>query len=96
VKLRVFRPFPAEELAQALGGLQALAIMDRSDGFSGQGGPLGAEVRAALFGYSKMRVTNIVYGLGGRDIRVEDFEGVYQQLLAGGELPRTQYLGQRE
>jgi pyruvate ferredoxin oxidoreductase alpha subunit len=98
VKLRVFRPFPAEELAKALGGLSALAIMDRSDGFSGVGGPLGAEVRAALYSYgiSKTVTTNIVYGLGGRDIRVEDFESIYGMLGSKEELPRTMYIGQRE
>jgi len=101
VKLRSFRPFPAEELARAFSGVRALAIMDRSDGFSAEGGPLGAEVRAALFAGTggaplQTKTTNIVYGLGGRDIRVEDFERVYEDLLSGKDLPRSQYLGVRE
>jgi pyruvate ferredoxin oxidoreductase alpha subunit len=99
VKLRMFRPFPAAELAEALVGLKALGIMDRSDGFSATAGPLGAEVRAALYGKSEAKVTGYIYGLGGRDIRVEDFEGIYAELAdlaAGKELPYCRYIGVRE
>jgi pyruvate ferredoxin oxidoreductase alpha subunit len=50
LKLRVFRPFPGAALAHALSGKRAIAVMDRSDSFSAGGGPLFAEVRAALYG----------------------------------------------
>ena len=71
VKLRVFRPFPGEELAAALYGVKALAVMDKSEGFSACGGPLFAEVRGALYGLEQRPpAVNYVYGLGGRDIRV--------------------------
>uniref|UniRef100_UPI004056A275 pyruvate ferredoxin oxidoreductase n=1 Tax=Acetatifactor sp. TaxID=1872090 RepID=UPI004056A275 len=81
VKIRVFRPFPEEELAAALKDLKAIAIMDRSEMFSATSGPLGAEVRAALFqAKSDAEVVNYFYGLGGRDITVEDFEQVYTNL----------------
>jgi pyruvate ferredoxin oxidoreductase alpha subunit len=99
VKLRMFRPFPADELADALKGLKALAIMDRSDGFSATAGPLGAEVRAALYGRADVKVTGYIYGLGGRDIRVEDFCDIYaelQGLAEGKELPYCRYIGVRE
>jgi pyruvate ferredoxin oxidoreductase alpha subunit len=99
VKLRAFRPFPDDELAEALKGLKALAIMDRSDGFSATGGPLNAEVRAALYGRADTKVTGYIYGLGGRDIRVEDFEGIYAELAemaAGKEVPYCRYIGVRE
>jgi pyruvate ferredoxin oxidoreductase alpha subunit len=100
VKLRVFRPFPAEALADALRGVKALAVMDRSDGFSGCGGPLGAEVRAALYGKADgIRTINCIYGLGGRDIRVEDFYGIFDELarMAEGEkAPDCRYCGVRE
>ena len=80
-KIRVFRPFPEEELAQALKDRKAIAILDRSEMFSATSGPLGAEVRAALYGAkSQAEVVNYFYGLGGRDITVEDFERVYQRL----------------
>jgi pyruvate ferredoxin oxidoreductase alpha subunit len=100
VKLRVFRPFPAAELAFALKDLKALAIMDKSDGFSGNGGPLGAEVRAALYGVSDgIKTINYVYGLGGRDVRVDDFFtifGVLEDLAGGRTQDRVRYIGVRE
>lgn len=81
VKIRVFRPFPEEELAEALNGMKAIAVMDRSEMFSATSGPLGAEVRAALYSAkSQAELVNYFYGLGGRDITVEDFEQVYERL----------------
>lgn len=81
MKIRVFRPFPEEELAEALKGIKAIAVMDRSEMFSATSGPLGAEVRAALFSTkSQAELVNYFYGLGGRDITVEDFEQVYERL----------------
>ena len=81
VKIRVFRPFPEEELAEALKGMKAIAVMDRSEMFSATSGPLGAEVRAALYSAkSQAELVNYFYGLGGRDITVEDFKQVYEKL----------------
>ena len=102
VKLRVFRPFPAAELAAALKGVKALAVMDRSEGYSGNGGPLGAEARMALYGRADgIKAVNIVFGLGGRDARTEDFEAVFAELdglkgMESGELPYFRHMGQRE
>jgi pyruvate ferredoxin oxidoreductase alpha subunit len=55
--------------------------MDRSEMFAATSGPLGAEVRAAMY-QAKLsaEVVNYFYGLGGRDITVEDFEQVYDNL----------------
>lgn len=81
VKIRVFRPFPEEELAAVLKNLKAVAVLDRSEMFAGTSGPLGAEVRAALFqAKAEVEVVNYFYGLGGRDITVSDFETVYDKL----------------
>ena len=88
LKLRAFRPFPAEELAAALAHLQAVAILDRADSPGSPGGPLFADVRAALDGLkARPTVLNYVYGLGGRDILPEDIRRVYERLLrvAAGE-----------
>lgn len=101
IKIRVFRPFPEEELARALSGVEAVAVLDRSEMFSGTSGPLGAEVRAAMYqAHCKAEVVNYFYGLGGRDITVSDFETVYDSLET---LARThtvtdmyQYIGLRE
>lgn len=81
IKIRVFRPFPEEEIACALANVKAVAIMDRSEMFAGTSGPLGAEVRAAMYqAHAKAEVVNYFYGLGGRDITVSDFERVYENL----------------
>ena len=101
IKLRVFRPFPADEIAAALANVKAVAVMDRADSFSDHGGPLGAEVMAALFrARSQAYAINIVYGLGGRDVRVEDMKGVYAELERIAETGETgdtyRYMGVRE
>lgn len=100
IKIRVFRPFPAEELAHALRNVKALAIMDKAESFSSNGGPLFAEVRSALYDLEpRPRTVGYVYGLGGRDITPEHFEDIYarlQTIAAGGELgPVYTHLGQR-
>ena len=99
-KIRVFRPFPEEELAQVLKDRKAIAILDRSEMFSATSGPLGAEVRAALYGAkSQAEVVNYFYGLGGRDITVEDFERVYgrlEEIAQTHEIPDMyEYIGLR-
>jgi len=81
LKIRVFRPFPEEEIAKALANVKSIAIMDRSEMFSDTSGPLGAEVRAALYqAKCQAETVNYFYGLGGRDITVEDFEQIYDKL----------------
>lgn len=101
VKIRLFRPFPAEAIAEALKNVKAVAVMDRAEGYTNHGGPLGADVMAALFrAKSGAHAINIVYGLGGRDVRVEDMEGVFEDLQKviddndAGETYR--YMGIRE
>jgi len=100
LKPRVFRPFPKEELAEALKGLKAIAVMDRSDSMNGQEGPLCLEIKAALFdkGLNKI-LLNYIYGLGGREIKLDDIEGIYRDLieaLKGKNLDKIIYLGVRE
>jgi len=81
IKIRVFRPFPMEELAEALIGITAVAIMDKAEGFSACGGPLFAETRSACYGMDNAPcLINYVYGLGGRDVRMEDISQVYGEL----------------
>ena len=81
VKLRVFRPFPAEELAQALSHCKAVAVMDKSEGFSACGGPIFAETRSALYDLeNRPKLINVVYGLGGRDVSTGDIAVLYQRL----------------
>ena len=82
IKIRVFRPFPMEEIAQALKHVKAIAIMDKSEGFSACGGPLFAEVRSAMYDLSeKPAIVNYIYGLGGRDFTVDLARQVYEEIV---------------
>ena len=101
LKIRLFRPFPAEEIARALSHVKAVAIMDRAESLSSQGGPLGSEVMAALYrARSQALAVNYIYGLGGRDVRVDQAQEVFEQLekiAAAGEVTDAyRYLGLRE
>ncbi len=101
LKIRLFRPFPAERIAEALKDVKAVAVMDRAEGYTNHGGPLGADVMAALFrAKSTAHAINIVYGLGGRDVRVEDMEKVFadlKQIIDDNDAGETyRYMGIRE
>lgn len=101
VKVRVFRPFPDRELQMALKGRKAVAIMDKTDSFSGNGGPLFAESCGALYGYSEMPLlVNYIYGLGGRDVTEDTFLEIFsalQEMAEIGEVGETyRYTGVRE
>ena len=93
---RFFRPFPKERLIKALSGLKAVGVMDRSDSFSAEGGPLFSEVKAALYESNKKPlVMDYVFGLGGRDIFKEDIAAVYKELLSGKPKNTVNYVGVR-
>ena len=101
VKIRVFRPFPVEEIAKALSGLKAVAVLDKCDGFNAAGGPLFTEVTSAMYGRADgIKAINYIYGLGGRDVRVEDITSVYKRLeeiVKTGNIGEVHnYLGVRE
>ena len=100
LKLRLFRPFPAEEIAQALKGCKAVAIMDRCESYNGHGGPLASEVPAALYNAKVYtEAVSYVYGLAGRDFTVETAMGIFEELkeIAEGKRPVVQnkYVGLR-
>ncbi|MGN0469258.1 MAG: pyruvate ferredoxin oxidoreductase [Acutalibacteraceae bacterium] len=86
IKIRLYRPFPAKKIAQALKNVKAVAVMDRAESFSNHCGPLGADVMSALYcAHSDALAINYIYGLGGRDMRVKDFESVYEDLQEAAE-----------
>jgi pyruvate ferredoxin oxidoreductase alpha subunit len=101
LKIRVFRPFPQEEMVAALKHVKALAVMDKAEAFSGVGGPLFADVKAALYGVADgIKVINYIYGLGGRDVKADNIELVYnelQNIVKTGQIGETyRYVGVRE
>ena len=82
LKIRVFRPFPAEEVAEALKNAKAIAVLDKADSLNAVGGALFEDVVSAMY-VSNIHVptVNYVYGIGGRDTKVDDLESVYKDLL---------------
>ena len=101
IKIRLFRPFPAEEIAEALKNVKAVALMDRTESYNDNCGPIGAEVTTALYrARSNALAVNYVYGLGGRDVKVSDMIGIYNELeniaKAGKVENPYRYMGVRE
>ena len=101
VKLWLYRPFPAEELASVLGKVKAVAVLDKALSFGAPYGALCSDVISALYEVErKPKVFNVVFGLGGRDIQPKDIEGVFDHALEvarTGELKEeTVFLGVRE
>ena len=101
IKIRLFRPFPASEIAEALKGVKAVALMDRTESYNDSCGPIGAEVTTALYrAKSDCLAVNYVYGLGGRDVRVKDMIGIYNELEkiaeSGEVVDAYRYMGVRE
>ena len=99
IKPRMFRPFPATEIAEALRNVKAVAVMDKADGLNGVGGPLFTDVSSAMMvnGVTDTKVVNYIYGIGGRDVRTTDIEKVYNDLaeiVASGKVENPyRYLG---
>ena len=87
LKVRAFRPFPAEEVARSLSRAKGVAVLDRCGSGGAQGGPLFLEVRAALYEEEpRPQVINYIYGLGGRDLPLRYIRDVYLRLR---EIDRT-------
>lgn len=99
IKLRSFRPFPAQQLANLLSPLKAVAVLDRSESFAGgMGGPVFTEVRSALYDREvRPKLINYIYGLGGRDLSVELVDQAIsevQTVASSGQVKNTvNYLG---
>ena len=100
LKLRVFRPFPAEKIAKALSNCKAVAIMDRCESYNGHGGPLAAEVPAALYrSHTYIEAVSYIYGLAGRDFTVETAYEIFEELAdvveKGKQVTQHRYIGLR-
>lgn len=101
LKLRMFRPFPAEEIAEALQGLKAVAILDKADSLNAAGGALFEDVTSAMYVNKKqVPMVNYIYGIGGRDTTTMQIESVYndlQEMVKTGETGNPyRYLGLRK
>jgi len=99
VHLRLFRPFPTEDVQKILGGRKVVVAVDRalSTGF---GGPMASEVKSVLYPLDQRpRMVEFIAGLGGRDVKVSDFFDMYakgEAVAGGAPVPRYELVGVRE
>ena len=101
LKIRMFRPFPVDEVAEALSHLKAVAILDKADSLNGAGGALFEDVTSAMYVNKKqVPMVNYVYGIGGRDTTEAQIESVYSDLQKIAETGNIEnpyrYLGLRK
>lgn len=101
VRLRVFRPFPAKELFDAIKGAKNLVLLDRMNSFNGGeiSGPVALEIKSVLFDRKHYpKVGNFLVGLGGRDVTVQNFEEMVEKVAAAkdGELGAYEFINVRE
>lgn len=81
LKIRVYRPFPGEEVAKALSHLKAVAVLDKSDSLNAIGGALFEDVISSMYvAKQNVPVVNYVYGIGGRDTTEKEINSVYEDL----------------
>jgi pyruvate ferredoxin oxidoreductase alpha subunit len=81
LKVRVFRPFPAEEIAKALSHLKAVAVLDKADSLNATGGALFTDVTSAMYlNNCQVPTVNYIYGIGGRDTKADDITNVFNDL----------------
>ena len=100
LKIRMYRPFPAEEVAEVLSHLKAVAVLDKADSLNAAGGALFEDVTSAMYVNKKqVPMVNYVYGIGGRDTTEKQLESVYTDLskiAKTGEIGEPyRYLGLR-
>ncbi len=87
IRLRLWRPFPLEELREAVKGADVLIVLDRAISYGGPGGPLASEVKSAFYDQAKKpKIVSFVGGLGGRDITVSGFKDLINK---GMEIAKT-------
>ena len=101
LKPRLYRPFPYEEIGEALKHLKSVCVLDRADAFGGSYGPLFIDIATSLYPYKEKPILiNKIYGLGGRDYMPEHAELVLSELAeiakAGKIKTSKEYIGVRE
>lgn len=93
LRIRMFRPFPKEAVAEALKGKKAIAVLDRALSIGGTA-PLVSEVRSALYDADeRIPLNSCIYGLGGRDFFPQYAEEIFGDLEKGNITPEERYIG---
>lgn len=82
LRIRTFRPFPAEQIKAALKNAKTIAVMDKAMSFGSLGGPVFTEVRNAMYdGKDHQPIVNYIFGLGGRDTSPRELRKIYDDLI---------------
>ena len=96
LKIRLFRPFPSEQICRVLRKAKKVAVIDR-DLSPGIGGIFAQEIKAAL---QALPFTSPIYefiaGLGGRDVTDEDIERIINRTDSGSEPGGVEWIGLME
>jgi pyruvate ferredoxin oxidoreductase alpha subunit len=80
VRIRLWRPFPFDELREAVSDADVLIVIDRALSYGGPGGPVASEVKAALYNQKKRpAVVPFVISLGGRDTTVSGYKDIVKK-----------------
>lgn len=96
LKLKLYRPFPINELRRYCQNIKTLVVVERALSVGGQGGPLGFEVRSAFYHERKKPfIHDIILGLGGRDVKVDDFKSIVKRALKN-KPKEYEFIGVRE
>jgi len=100
-RIRVFRPFPAAELFEAIKGAKNLVLLDRVTSFAGGeiSGPVALEIKSVLYDKGiTPKVGNFLVGLGGRDVTEQNFEEMVERVASAknGDLPAYEFINVRE
>jgi pyruvate ferredoxin oxidoreductase alpha subunit len=99
IRLRLWRPFPFEEIHEAVQNAEILIVLDRCISFGGPGGPVSSEMKATLYPHERRpKIVSFVGGLGGRDISVAEFRQMVSRgtkLAEKGEEDRVEMIGVR-
>jgi pyruvate ferredoxin oxidoreductase alpha subunit len=100
IRLRLWRPFPFEELREAVKDADILIVMDRAISYGGPGGPVASEVKAALYNQArKPKIVSYIISLGGRDTTVSGFKDIVKKgtdIAARGSKNEYEIYGVRE
>ncbi|MBW2997276.1 pyruvate ferredoxin oxidoreductase [Candidatus Woesearchaeota archaeon] len=81
LKLKTFRPFPEQEIIDALKNTKAVAVFDKAISF-GQKGPVFSEIESALCDQKKKPIVHsFIAGLGGKDITPEHIENAFKKII---------------
>ena len=100
IHIRMWRPFPFKDFFQAIKGAKTLAVVDRALTPGGMGGPVGLEIKSALFEKpERPYVADFVAGLGGRDLTVEVFIEMAEKAKSYGQTQKEmlyEMIGVRE